>query len=297
MITIIYNLVISSGMAPKGSVDAVSLRVPDLERAVTFYTDPLGLNSRSQSEGVRQIATPTHEDSRDTLALEAGPRGLDRVAVSVDEARFRDIESRLTGRGTDYLERTDTDADSGRAMQVTLPGGLPITVRCCDREPPREQTTERPTASLHAPHGIDHVTLTSADVRADAEFLRDELGFRLSDVAMTGPGIWGRAFATLGDGTHDLALLMEPLAPATRLHHVALRAASVDHVARLTERARSAGFEVTVDVTTGVRGRRAEVYVRDPAGHRVELTTALPSQPPATSVSLGHADANDVDAF
>lgn len=281
-------------MVAKGSVVGVCLRVPDLGRAVRFYTETLALTTRSQPGEGSRLATPPRAGSRDTLALEEGQRELDRVAVAVGETRFRDIESRLTGRGTDYVTRTDAGPGGGRTLQVTLPGGLPLEVWRRDRGWTRKRAADGPTASSHPPSGIDHVTLASADVRADAEFLRDELGFRLSGVATAGPGIWGRAFATLGGGTHDLALLMEPLAPATRLHHVALRAASVGHVAGLTERARSADYDVTVDVTTGVRGRRAEVYVRDPAGHRVELTTASEGQTPTASVSLSQADADDV---
>ncbi|MDS0220555.1 VOC family protein [Haloarcula sp. S1AR25-5A] len=283
-------------MTGKGGVDCAHLRVPDVERAARFYTETLGFAERSRSTGVSRLAASAQRGERSTLVLREGQRGLDRIAVGVSETAVRDINARLVGRGTDFRVRNETDSGSERTLEITLPGGLSIAVR--GRDPGQTRgAASVPSAASHAPRGLDHVTLASADVRADAEFLRDELGFELSDVSMAGPGIWGRAFARRGDGTHDVALVMEPLAPSARLHHVALRVASVDHVARLTERARSAGFEVTVDVTTGVRGRRAEVYVRDPAGHRVELTTALPSQPPATSVSLAHADADDVDAL
>jgi catechol 2,3-dioxygenase-like lactoylglutathione lyase family enzyme len=139
--------------------------------------------------------------------------------------------------------------------------------------------------------------VTAADVKADAEFLRDELGFQVSRVVTAGPGVWGRAFARRGDGTHDVALVMEPLAPSKRLHHVAWRTADVDHVTRLIERVRTAGHEVDIDMQTGMRGTRAAVYVRDPAGTRLELTTAATSRTPTAPIALSRADPDDIDTL
>jgi catechol 2,3-dioxygenase len=213
-------------MAEKGVVVGAHLRVPDLERAVGFYTETLGLTEQSRGTGVSRLSTPTQRHDQCPLTLRTGERGLDRVAVGVGEATVHDIESRLTERGTAFERR---DGTRGRTIAVTLPGGLPMQFH--SRESDRDETQTDPS---RAPRGIDHITVASPDVRADAEFLRDELGFRLFDVAMAGPGIWGRAFARRGDGTHDVALLQEPLASSTRLHHVAWRTRSVDHVTKLT---------------------------------------------------------------
>ncbi|MDT3433341.1 VOC family protein [Haloarcula sp. 1CSR25-25] len=281
-------------MTEKGGVDCAHLRVPDIERATRFYTETLGFAERSRETGVSRLATPPQQGGRCPLTLSEGQRGLDRLGIGVSEGGIRDIESRLAGRGTDFTRRTDTE---GWTLRVTLPGGLPIELYSRDVGQTREDASVPSTETTRAPHGIDHVTVTAADVQADAEFLRDELGFRLSDVAMAGPGVWGRAFAHRGDGTHDVALVMEPLAPSMRLHHVAWRTADVDHVTRLIERVRAAGSEVDVDVRTGMRGARAAVYVRDPAGNRVELTTAATSQTPAAPIALSRADAEDIDTL
>jgi len=284
-------------MAEKGIVDCVHLRVPDLERGVGFYTETLGFVERSRTAGLSRLATPTRRGSRCALTLSEGQRGLDRLAIGVSEAEFRDIESRLTGRETEFTRRNETETAEGRTLRVTLPGGLPIEIRSRGSGQARGQASVPSTEASCVPHGIDHVTLTAADVKADAEFLRDELGFRLSDIAMAGPGIWGRAFAHRGDGTHDVALVMEPLAPSTRLHHVAWRTPDVDSLTRLIERVRTAGHEVDVDVQTGMHGTRAAVYVRDPAGTRLELTTAATSQTPTAPIALSRADPDDIDAL
>jgi catechol 2,3-dioxygenase len=295
MINIIYNLFVPSAMVEKGSVDCARLRVPDLKRAVRFYTETLGLAERSRSAGVSRLAASTQRGTRSTLVLREGQRELDRVTVGVSETALRDLESRLIGRGTDF-SWTETDPDRGQAQTVTLPSGLPVAVRGRDPEQTQEQGSV-PAAAAHAPCGLDHVAVASADVKADAEFLRTELGFRVADISMAGPGIWGRAFARRGDETHDVALLLEPLASSTRLHHVAWRAASVDHVTGLTERVRTAGFEVDIDMQRGVDGTRAAVYVRDPAGHRLEFATEPTGRTPAAPISLAQADPDDIDAL
>jgi len=284
-------------MAEKGVVNCAHLRVPDLKRGVRFYTETLGFAEQSRAAGVSRLATPAQQGSRCALTLSEGQRGLNRLAVGVSETGFREIESRLTGRDTDFTRRNATETAERRTIQVTLPGGLPIELYSRGPGQMRGQAPVPSTETSRAPHGIDHVTLTAADVKADAQFLRDELGFQLSDIATAGPGIWGRAFASRGDGTHDVALVMEPLAPSTRLHHVAWRTSDVDHVTRLTERVRTAGFNVDIDTKTGVRDTRAAVYVRDPAGNRLELTTAATGQTPAAPIRLSRADLDDIDAL
>lgn len=284
-------------MAEKGVVDCAHLRVPDLERAVRFYTETLGFAERSRTAGMSRLATPTQQDRRGVLTLSEGQRGLDRIAIGVSETGFRDIESRLAGRGTELTRQPGAESDGRRRLRVTLPGGLPVELYSRDSGQTRERASVPSRESFPAPHGIDHVTVTAADVKADAEFLRDELGFQVSRVVTAGPGVWGRAFARRGDGTHDVALVMEPLAPSTRLHHVAWRTADVDHVTRLIERVRTAGHEVDIDMQTGMRGTRAAVYVRDPAGTRLELTTAATSRTPTAPIALSRADPDDIDTL
>lgn len=280
-------------MTEKGGVDCAHLRVPDIERATRFYTETLGFAVRSRSAGVCRLTTPTRQDGRCVLTLHEGQRGLDRLAVGVSETELRDVESRLAER-TASTRRPDTE---GRTLRVTLPSGLPVELYTRTPDQTGEWGPVPTTETEGAPHGLDHVTVTAPDVKADAEFLRDELGFRVSRVATAGPGIWGRAFARRGDGTHDVAIVMEPLAPSTRLHHVACRTADIDHVARLIERARSAGSTVDIDTRTGLRGTRAAVYVRDPAGNRLELTTEATSQTPEAPIALSRADPDDIDAL
>ncbi|MEF8828722.1 MAG: VOC family protein [Haloarcula sp.] len=282
-------------MPEKGVVDGAHLRVPDLERALRFYTETLGFTERARSGGVSRLATPTQRGGRCPLTLSEGQRGLDRLAVSVSERGFCDVESRLTGRGTEFTRGSETA--EGQTLRATLPGGLPIELSSRDSGQARGRASVPSADATRAPQGIDHVTLTTADVKADAEFLRDELGFELSGVAMAGPGIWGRAFASRRDGTHDVALVTEPLASSTRLHHVAWRTPDIDHLTRLIERVRTAGSEVDIDVRTGIRGTRAAVYVRDPGGNRLELTTASTSRTPAAPIALSQADSDDLDAL
>jgi len=276
-------------MAEKGVVVRAHLRMPDLERAVRFYTETLGLTEQSQETGVSRLSTPTQRDDQCPLTLRTGQRGLDRVVLGESEAAVHGIESRLTERGTAFERR---DERVGQTIAVTLPSGLPMQFH--SRKSDQDETQTR---SSRAPRGIDHITVASPDVRADAEFLRDELGFRLFDVAMAGPGIWGRAFARRGDGTHDVALLQEPLASSTRLHHVAWRARSVNHVTGLAERVRTAGFEVDIDMQRTVDGTHAAVYARDPAGHRLELATEPTGRTPAAPISLAAADHDDIDVL
>ena len=55
-------------------------------------------------------------------------------------------------------------------------------------------------------HDMDHGGLYSVSVEKDAEFLRDALGMRISEVRVGDDGKWKMAFVRLGYNHHDIAI-------------------------------------------------------------------------------------------
>jgi len=117
--------------------------------------------------------------------------------------------------------------------------------------------------------GVDHYVLTVPDVEAVIAWYRDELGLapeRLEE--------WRRGevlFASLRVTDTTLIDVFQGERSGTNVDHVALVVEGVD----LDELAASGRFEVDMGPADlwGARGTGRGLYIKDPAGNRVELRT------------------------
>ncbi|HEX4820958.1 MAG TPA: VOC family protein [Acidimicrobiales bacterium] len=117
--------------------------------------------------------------------------------------------------------------------------------------------------------GVDHYVLVVPDVEAVIAWYRDELGLapeRLDE--------WRRGevlFASLRITDSTLIDVFQGDRSGTNVDHVALVVDDVD----LDELAASGRFEVDMGPADlwGARGTGRGLYIKDPAGNRVELRT------------------------
>jgi catechol 2,3-dioxygenase-like lactoylglutathione lyase family enzyme len=117
--------------------------------------------------------------------------------------------------------------------------------------------------------GVDHYVLVAPDVEALIAWYRDELGLqpeRLDE--------WRRGevlFASLRVSDSTLIDVFTGERTGVNVDHVALTVEDVD----LDELAASGRFDVEMGPMDlfGARGTGRGVYIRDPAGNRVELRT------------------------
>ena len=117
--------------------------------------------------------------------------------------------------------------------------------------------------------GVDHYVLSVPDVEAVIAWYRDELGLvpeRLDE--------WRRGevlFASLRITDTTLIDVFQADRTGTNVDHVALVVDGVD----LDELAASGRFEVDMGPADlwGAQGTGRGLYIRDPAGNRVELRT------------------------
>lgn len=278
------------------------LSVPNVEETATFSEEIMGLERRSSNGAVRLATSPeTHYDLYDdhyTIALEDGDGGLEHFAVRVTEAELEDAASRLSAEGVEYDVLEGAEPGQQRAIRTTLPGGLPIDLEVVEKAASVDRQEVLPHSGVHrAPKGPDHITLASPDVKADAEFLRDVLGFTISDVAMAGPDAWGMAFTRWSDHHHDVALIMAPPREQTGLHHIAWQMTDLNHMKLLVDVLGKAGHEVEIDFTRHVLGNNVSLYFRDPAGNRVEITTEAAKLDADTPTTFHEEDPNEIVTF
>lgn len=121
--------------------------------------------------------------------------------------------------------------------------------------------------------GLDHVAIAVADVDRSRAFYADALGFERTHpewdtpVVMSAPAT-GTGIAIFGKEVHPSPTPDDVDPPAIRVLHVAFRVDRAGFDAARDELPRQG-----VDVHFSDHGISHSIYLRDPDGHQIELTT------------------------
>lgn len=244
----------------------------DLEDTVAFYKDVMGLEEQDRESGKVSLSCGYNE-SRD-LVLEEGGTGIDLTAISATREEIDQISSNLQEADVEITQRSGEHPNENSGIQFETPTGQ--TIRCVI---PDDNNYVKPGygAKLidgHTPYGLDHVTLASPDVKTDAEFLRDVLGFSISDIAGDVEEHWLGAWTRLSPHHHEIAFIENP--PQNTLHHIAWDYASIEHMKIGIDRLARAGYELEVGIGRHAVGNNIFAYFIGAGGNRQEFTTGIP---------------------
>lgn len=267
--------------------ESVALRVENADEAVDFYRDVLGLVEIEADEGVTYLGCGL--DTNFDLAVREGSPGVDRVAIRVTEGEFERHVDSLADSGVDVRERAAPGHERGAYFDLPVCGvTLGLVVVADTRYHHSGETaafldSTAPTSPDRgglAPTDLDHVAFTSADVEADARFLEEAVGLRLSDVQVDG-GAWRTAFLRYGLHHHDVSLFAGD--GGDRLDHVAWAATDVSHMQSVADRLAQHGHQLSKPFTKHGPGGNVAVYFTEPGGHRFEynadMATVAPDAP------------------
>jgi catechol 2,3-dioxygenase len=252
-------------------VEHAQLRAPDPSALAAWYTDVLGLAERERDGAT--IYLGCGGEDRHHLSIVPGEPGLDHVALLVDnEARLSVIDQHFARHGVDHERRSDASPGVHLAVRTTLPTGHAVDVVVRDHRQGYLIATEWSSAAASAPTELNHVSFATTDPAGLYRHLAEVLGMRTSDIACAEDGYLLAAFMRVGANHHDLALL-----PGARdaMHHLAFSIADVGELVTFADRLTRHGSRPEVGIGRHGPGNNIYLYVRDPAGHRVELSTQL----------------------
>lgn len=259
------------------AVDHAVLRVADIDAARRFYREVMGLIELEAADGVVYLGCGL--DGQFDVGITEGGTGLDHFAVrtsleTLDELADRHAEA----------ERTDgAEPGQTRGLRFTLPSG--IRMEFVAREHDRYQhvsDTALPGRQSIAPLDADHVNLASTRVREDVEYLRDSLGFDVSEIQRDADsGQWELVFTRFGDYHHDVAFTLVD-DPEMTLHHYAFTMESADHLKSFIDHLIRNGIELEAGVSRHRAGNNLFAYFWAPGGNRIELSTEMAQLPPDT---------------
>jgi catechol 2,3-dioxygenase len=252
-------------------VEHAQLRAPDPDALAAWYVDVLGLAERERDGGI--IYLGCGGEDRHHLAIGPGDPGLDHVALLVnDEEQLAFIDAHFAAHGVEHERHSDPCPGVQAAVRTTLPTGHALDVVVHDRRQGYLIATEWDPAAATAPSELNHVTFATTDPAGLYRHLAEVLGMRTSDIACAPDGYLLAAFLRVGENHHDLALL-----PGARdaMHHLAFSISDVGELVTFADRLTRHGSRPEIGIGRHGPGNNIYLYVRDPAGHRVELSTQL----------------------
>jgi catechol 2,3-dioxygenase len=254
------------------------LRVDDLDQALEFHTDVLGLTQLAR-EG-NTVFLGCGLDNNYDVALTPGGTGLAQMAFDVTSSEDLDrYGQRLAAAGVEVERRGDAEPGVDQALRFNLPSGHVMELVVLS-EPVDYQRVHAPVTPRHgvAPLDADHITLQVPPPvsRPLVEFLRGTLDFHISDIFEPEPGLWAAAWTRTSDQHHDLAWIPpSPEAERATLHHFAWRLDGIEDMKRGADRLSTAGIPIEVGPGRHGAGSNLFTYFRAPGGNRYEFSAEM----------------------
>ena len=200
----------------------IALRVPDLDAAVAFQQDVLGM---VETERTARVSYLTCNERHHELMLIEDPvrRGYDHIAVEAEDAAALTAAMRSAQAAGGHVIGTIYDGEPGidRAVRVLAPGGHVFKIFCGMEQVPAPPAGDRPEK-------FEHASVKGRLMKPLERFLEDGLGFRFSD-RMGATASWWHC----GDDHHGMALVR---APRSELSHYAFTVADLNAMGRVADR-------------------------------------------------------------
>jgi catechol-2,3-dioxygenase len=200
----------------------IALRVPDLDAAVDFQREVIGMVETERSAGVSYM-TCNERHHELILIQDPSQRGYDHIGLQVDEAQALELaKSQVVSAGGELLgEIYDGEPGIDRALRLRAPGGHVFKLFCGMETGERLEDGDRPLK-------FEHVSVKVPRPGPFERFLEQGLGFRFSD--RMGP------FASWWHCDPDHHGMAVVLAPKAELSHYAYAWPDLNALGRVADR-------------------------------------------------------------
>lgn len=240
----------------------MALRVPDLDAAVDFQREILGLVETERAAGASYLTC--NERHHELILIHDPVRcGYDHIAVEVPDAATLEGASRqLIGAGGRILgDVYDGEPGIDRALRVEAPGGHVFKLFCGMEAGQALEPGDRPLK-------FEHASVKTPRPKPLERFLTDGLGFRFSD-RMGALASWWHCDAD----HHGMAIT---LAPRNELSHYAYSVEDLNAAGRVADRLRRERAQRLIwGPSRHGPGNNRFMYFHDHDGAMIELCSEL----------------------
>ena len=238
----------------------LGLRVQNLDAALRFYTDVMGLTCSRRSGGHAWFGLVGSSHCL-YLVEEEGPTLHHLAFVLRPEQKVDQAADALCAAGISVSRGSSEPVPHGETIRVADPDGQIVEIF----EPP-DEAGQGPGRPLR-PNRLQHMVLQTPEVERATAFYTERLGFRVSD--------WmGRKFVWLRSGTdhHDLGIVY---APARGLDHYAYEIADWEEIKRWSDLLWRQGIRLLWGPGRHGPGNNLFIMFPDPEGNRIELSCEM----------------------
>ncbi|MWV38457.1 VOC family protein [Natrialba sp. INN-245] len=267
-------------------IEHAVLEVTDLDEAVEFYTDVVGLVELERADDVVYLGCGLDENY--DLGLVEGQTGVEHFALRVTADELEEYETRLDDAGVE-TERVSDEPGQTDGLRFSLPSDVEmelVTVADSSYHHPVKPEGDRNAVT---PRDLDHINLMTHDADADLEFLEEHLDFAVSDKIVGESGFTIQAWLRHGRFHHDVGLSNGNDVVRT-LHHLAFQMDSFDHMKKFCDRLASKGHRLELGPSRHNAGGNLFAYFWAPGGNRIELTAEMATVDPDAETGIREID-------
>lgn len=256
-------------------IGRLELRVMELDKAIDYYTNILGLELVGQSRGKAYLKAWDEYDHHSIILTESDSAGMASFGFKVEsneELALFEQKVEQFGLTTKRIS-TGTRLAEGQAITFELPTGQHCELYHDIEQPGTKVGLLNPAPWPDhlrgiAPHRLDHIAITGEDVNNATRFFVDVLGFGQSEKIVVGENgemeVASFLFARHGGKPHDIAFVK---GPNNMFHHAGFYVESWENVLR------SADIVTKNNVPTVLTPQRHGItrglttYFYDPSGN------------------------------
>jgi catechol 2,3-dioxygenase-like lactoylglutathione lyase family enzyme len=252
-------------MGTVNRIGHMGLRVRDLDRAVEFHRDVLGL---VETERVGDVAYLTcNERHHELILIAAGKPGYDHIGLEVaDTTVLEQAQTAIERAGGKSLGPIyDGEPGIDRALRCEAPGGHVFKLFCGMKQVGAPAGDDLPVK-------FEHASIKSRSLGAIECFLKEGLGFRFSD-RMGRLASWWHCDAD----HHGMAIVF---APRPELSHYAFTVSDFGQLSKIADRLAARGQKLLWGPSRHGPGNNHFIYFHDADGAMIECCSEIAKMPP-----------------
>jgi catechol 2,3-dioxygenase len=260
----------------------VELLTPTLAESVEFAVDVLGLDVVEDVGDSVYLRCWGDHYAHSVILTAAEEPGIGHAAWRTDgPEQLEEAVRKVEESGTQGVW-VDSSVGHGPAYRFEGPGGHTIelvwevdrAVAPDGEESPFPDRPQRAGARGMAVRLVDHLTVTTPDVREQSGWYHDVLGFRTMAYIEPAPGApWVFSVNTTNEKSHDLGLVLDFDGVPGRHHHLAFWVETNHDLTKGATFLVEHGHDIDFGPGQHGIGEQNYLYFRDPGGLRYELNS------------------------
>ena len=248
-------------------VGHIALRVPDLDAAVSFQSEVLGLVETERLGAVSYMTCNERHHELILIQQDGDARGYEHIGMQVADAETLErARAGIAAAGGELLGPTyDGEPGIDRAALVRGPGGHVFKLFCGMETVPAPPDGDRVEK-------FEHVSIKARGLGGTERFIEQGLGFGFSD-RMGKTASWWHC----DPDHHGMAVVF---APKHELSHYAYTAQDLNAMGRICDRLAATGRKLIWGPSRHGPGNNLFIYFHDTAGAMIEVCAELAKMPP-----------------